>query len=340
MKPASLLFVASLLHVAAPAQDQATTLLAMGRAAAVVVRAQVLAAEDPSPEWHVMRFSTVEVLKGTVGAQFVLREGAGACCGHSLFAMQPGDRCLLFLARTGPLLHPFGGARGVLADETPVVMHVRELLAATSDAQRAPLLVRGLQHEAPRVRDDAAHALAGLPQLQLSASDRATAAATLASLLQQRSTAAAPLVQALVRLRGQALDDLLPLYLTLERDDQAALLRDALVRAPAGLVTERLPMFSGGQGTAPLRAAELLAELPADAAAPGLRILLRSTDSPHAQLRAAEALLAAGVPDTEIAPFVPAAVMRLANRRRHDVPAFRSITPRPGTRRPTASRQR
>jgi hypothetical protein len=108
--------------VPAAAQEQATALSTAARAAAVVVRATVVVATDPSPEWHRLQFRTSEVLKGTVGGSFALLEPSGACCGRSLFALQPGQSCLLFLRQIGAVLHPFGGSRGVLPDEPEIVL--------------------------------------------------------------------------------------------------------------------------------------------------------------------------------------------------------------------------
>ena len=50
-----------LLAVPAAAQAQATALSTAARSAAVIVRATVVAATDPSPEWHRLQFRTVEV---------------------------------------------------------------------------------------------------------------------------------------------------------------------------------------------------------------------------------------------------------------------------------------
>ena len=63
----SLLLLSLLPTAFAGAQDQATTLLAASRRADVVVRATVLAATDPTPEWHRLQFRRDAVLKGAVG---------------------------------------------------------------------------------------------------------------------------------------------------------------------------------------------------------------------------------------------------------------------------------
>ncbi|MBL8726782.1 MAG: hypothetical protein JNM25_00020 [Planctomycetes bacterium] len=310
------------------AQGPATTLLAGCQRAAVVVRATVLAATDPSPEWHRLSLRSDEVLKGTVGATFELLEPAGACCGRSLFALQPGQHCLLFLQRTGAVLHPFGGSRGVLADEPDLVQAVRDLLGAATDAARAQRLVGQLQHGDPRVAADAAQALATLPTLALAGNDRDALGAALLTALQRRATTAAPLLDAVVRLQDPALlDQLLPAYLATERDDQARLLRRGLCRVSLPMLTERLPMFVGGDDGRQLRAAELLADLPAAETMPALQNLVQTTGCPRVKLCASEALLAGGASAASLAPFVPEAILELAQRRGRTPRTFRSIRP-------------
>lgn len=310
------------------AQDEATTLLAASQRATVIVRATVVAATDPSPEWHRLAFQRDELLKGELAPTFELLEPAGACCGRSLFALQPGQHCLLLLQRTGALLHPFGGARGVLADDPAVVAAVRDLLAATTDQLRAQRLIAQLQHDDVRVASDAAHALSTLPELSIGAMQRTALGDALLSALARRATVAAPLLATVVRLHDPALlDRLLPTYLATVRDDQARLLRQGLGRADSAMVAERLGMFVGADEERQLRAAELLADLPAAATLPVLRAMLASTNCPRVKLRASEALLANGVRASELAPIVPAPILELAERRRDARRTFRSLQP-------------
>jgi hypothetical protein len=311
-----------------PAQGPATTLLAGCQRAEVIVRATVLTATDPSPEWHRLSFRANELLHGTLGETFELLEPAGACCGRSLFALQPGQHCLLFLRRTGPLLHPFGGSRGVLADEPELVQAVRELLGAATDAARGQRLIGQLQHVDPRVAADAAQALATLPALALSVNDRDALGSALLSALQRRATTAAPLLDAVVRLQDPALlDRLLPAYLDTDLADQARLWRQGLGRASAPMLTDRLPMFVGTDAVRQLRAAELLAELPAMDTMAALQNLLQTSGCPRVKLCASEALLAGGAVANSLEPFVPAPILELAQRRRQAPRAFRSIRP-------------
>ena len=321
-----------------PAQDQATTLSAAARSCPIVVRAIVQAASDPSPEWHRLQFETIEVLKGSLGAAFVLLEPSGACCGRSLFALQPGDACLLFLVHRGAALHAFGGARGVLQDVPAVTAHVRALLTAPSDAALASLLAANLMHPETRVADDAAQALAVLPTLVLASSARALLVTALQDATQRGVTRAAPLVEAAVRLQDEALlDELLPVYLDANRADQAALLRKGLARCNAAEVAHRLPMHIGTMPAGPVqasndeqravRAAELLTALPAADAGGALAAMLRANSNPRVQLRLAEGLLAAGMNGAQLASMVPTPVLTLAQRRLDHARPFRSIDP-------------
>lgn len=316
------------LGLGANAQDQATTLLANCQRADVVVRATVVAASDPSPDWHRLEFRTDELLKGGLGASFVVLEPAGACCGRSLFALQPGAACLLFLQRRGPALHPLGGARGVLAFDPALTEHVRGLLTAPDAAATAARLANGLQSPLPRIADDAAHALASLPQLTLDRNRRDVVAVALAHAVRTRLATAASLVEVAVRIAdAPLLDTLLPLYLDQERTDQASLLREGLARCAADELLARLPMHLRRDEAGELRTAELLARLPAEHGAPALRRLLTTTRSPRVQLRVTETLLDQGAATSTLPAQLPAPVLRLAERRRNTVQPFRSIQP-------------
>lgn len=316
------------LGLGATAQDQATTLLANSQRAEVVVLATVVAASDPSPEWHRLEFRTDELLKGRSGADFAVLEPAGACCGRSLFALQPGAACLLFLQRRGATLHPLGGSRGVLAADPELTAHVRALLAAPDAAATAALLAGGLQSPLPRIADDAAHALAGLPTLALDRSRRAAVAEALGHAVRTRLATAASLVEVAVRIAdAPMLDTLLPLYLDQERADQASLLREGLARCAADELLARLPMHLRNDEAGELRAAELLGRLPAEHGGPALRRLLTTTHSPRVQLRVTETLLDQGAATSTLPTQLPAPVLRLAERRRHTAQPFRSIQP-------------
>ena len=317
-----------LLAVPAAAQDQATALSTAARTAAVIVRATVVAATDPSPEWHRLQFQTIETLKGTPGASFPLLEPSGACCGRSLFALQPGQSCLLFLRQYGAVLHPFGGSRGVLPDAPEIVAHVRAVLQTSSDAALASLLARNLMHAETRIADDAANALAVLPQLALTAHERRLLVDALDDAVQRGIARTAPLLEAAVRLRDDAMvDELVRAYLGAEREDQATLLRKGLGRCRSAEVSQRLPMHVGADNRRALRAAELLVDLPADDAKQALLAILRDQSSPRVQLCVAEGLLAAGIRGEQLTSVLPAPVLDLAQRRLDAPRTFRSITP-------------
>ncbi|HEX5051426.1 MAG TPA: hypothetical protein VFZ65_06610 [Planctomycetota bacterium] len=316
----------------AQAQDQATSLCAATQKAAVVVRATVVAATDPSPLWHRLQLHGDELLHGTIDADFTLVEPAGACCGRSLFALEIGERCLLMLEWRGPALHVFGGSRGVLPDDPAIVAHVRALLAATDDAQRAALLAASLTAAQPRIADDAACALAALPQLALSAAGRAAVVSALHGDVLRGATRAAPLVDVVVRLHDATmLDAVLPTYLGTARADQAALLRRGLSRCDAPLVIDRMMLAVDGSETKQVRAAQLLATLPPDQARVGMQQMLARTTNPRVLFHLAEGMLAIGVPGQAVAAQMPASmqlpVLRLAQQRHDRAKTFRSIDP-------------
>lgn len=330
MKP----MISALLLLSTPflgAQDRATTLAAACDKSAVIVLATVTAATDPSPAWHRLVFRSDEVLSGQVAAQFTLLEPAGACCGRSLFALNVGDQRLMFLTRTGATMHLFGGARGVLSPDPAVLAHVRALLSSPAPATRAQLLASSLEHPVTRIALDAAHALAAMPTLVLSAPDLARVTHALELAVHRGWTQAAPLVDITVRhADATTIDAVLPLYLREARADRASLLRRGLSRMPPALLIGRLPAHLGqqlGKAGIELRAAQLLRKVPGHHGQAALSVLLRQTSCPRVQLCASEALLSTGTPANALRSTVPAPILELAERRIASV-RFRSIDPR------------
>jgi hypothetical protein len=318
--------IACALAAGARAQDQATTLLAEVRGADVVVRAQVTVASEPSPDWRRLQFTTELVLAGDAPATFAVLEPAGACCGRSLFALEVGDRRLLFLRRTGSTWHALGGARGVVPAEPAIVAHVQQLLEAPNAAALAHLLAQSLDHDEPRIADDAADALAALPQLSLAAADRAAVGAALQRSLAHRTTRCAPLADVAARLHDDgSVDALLDGYFAAEHDDQARLLRGALCRCATATLPARLAARLDEQ-RAP-RAAELLLALPAGDARTVLGNLLERVAQPRVQLCVAQALLANGADGRALAAHFPTPVLELATRRQQQPRRFRAIDP-------------
>lgn len=319
-------FLLALLPVTqAAAQD--LTLLAAARGADLAVQATVLAATDPNPAWHRLEFRTDLVLKGTAPAEFHLLEPAGACCGRSLFALQPGQQVLLFLRRTGPNLHPYGGPRGVLPAEPALRAHVQALLATSDGPALARLLAASLPAAQPRIADDAAQALATLPTLHLPATDLPLLQQALQDALQRGTTRTAPLLEAAVRLGApELLDTVLPAYLAADAA-MAPLLRSGLLRCPPAAVAERLPLHTTTTSEQALRAAELLVELPTAIALPTLERMLQQAAHPRVQLCLAEGLLAAGATGQSLRLAVPEPVLRLAEQRHRQPKRFRNLRP-------------
>jgi hypothetical protein len=307
-----------------PAQDQATTLLEAVRRADAIVVATVTAATDPSPDWHRLELRVERNLHGPLGSTFVLLEPAGACCGRSLFALQAGDRQLLFLNRRGAAWHPFGGGRGVLPAHPALLDHVAALLAATDDAARAALLAAHLDHDEPRIARDAALALASLPILP-TGFDGKIAAELQRAVAAGQTTAPALLDLALRRGSQPLLATAVASYLETPRDDQARLLRDRLAVHAPGAVLDELLQRRDGEPTRQIRTAELLAALPAAETGPVLRNLLTGDAHPRAKLHLTEALLAAGHRAETLAEFVPAPVLRLAEERHRAPTRWRNL---------------
>lgn len=323
------LFVLSLLPTAlASAQDQATTLLAASRRADVVVRATVLGASDPTPDWHRLQFQRNAVLKGQVGEQFVLLEPSGACCGRVLFTLQPGDEVLLFLVRQGSTLHPFGGSRGVATPTPTTLAHVQALLAANDDQALAAVLAGALSAPDVRIAADAAHALTTLSTLPLGTTGREHVAAALHTALLDGRTSAASLCEVAARLGDSAIvDTLLPHYLGGARREQQEMLQRTLLRCQSSEVTTRLPLFVDDSTAQNVRAAQLLAQLPTAEARHGLERLLQLHPHPRVQLCLVESLLATGARGAELAASAPPAVTALAERRRNQPKTYRRIRP-------------
>ncbi len=320
--------LATALAPLAQGQDQATTLLVACRSADVVVRATVLGASDPSPDFHRLEFRSDEVLKGQVGARFPLLEPSGACCGRLLFTLQPGDTCLLFLKRTGPLLHPFGGGRGTAVPTDDLLAHVRALLAAPDDTAVANLLAASLEAPEPRVGSDAALALAGMPTVALAAGPRATFDRVLAQAVTDGRATAPSLCELAVRLGDDVvIDTLLPRYLGAARADRRELLRRTLLRLPAGEVGNRLPMFLDPSTTTSVRAAELLVDLPDAEARRGLEQLLQQNPHPRVQLSLVEVQLRTNQRAAQLADPSPTAVRAVAEQRQREPRRFRAIRP-------------
>lgn len=319
---------AFLLPTFAAAQDQATTMARLSQKADVVVRATVTSSVHPTPQLHQLTLQPNQVLKGQLGASFRLTEPAGKCCGRSLFALAVGETRILFLKRVGPTLHTLGGGRGVLAVTPDLLTHVQALLAAPTTNATAHLLAASVNHVEPRIADDAALALATLPNLSLTPIERSAIVSSLLQSVQRGWTRTAALADVAARLGDASMvDSVMPIYLEATREDQALLLRKALTRCPPQVVADRMPAFVGNTRRSNLRAAALLTELPAATAQAAMTNLLQRPNHPQVQMHLCEGLLAAGVTSASLSPMVPPAVLQLAIARQNRRPTFRNIQP-------------
>ena len=321
--------LAVVLLQALPSQDQATTLATLAQRADLVVRATVTQSVHPTPQWHQLTLRADAVLKGAVGATFTLTEPAGRCCGRSLFALQVGDERVLFLKRVGPVLHTLGGGRGVLPTTPALLAHTEQLLQASTSNALGHLLAQNLEHAEPRIAHDAALSLAVLPNLSLTPAERSAVATSLLLSVQRGSTKTAALADVAARLGDASMvDAVLPVYMNATRNDQADLLRKALVRCSPALVAERMPVFVGATRRGNLRAATLLVDLPPHLAHAAMTDLLTRPNHPQVQLHLCEGLLAAGVSQAALQPMVPEVVLEMAIERRNRRPVFKNIRPR------------
>ncbi|MFK7739648.1 MAG: hypothetical protein AB8H80_04930 [Planctomycetota bacterium] len=312
-------------------QDQATTLARLAARADVVVDATVADIAQPNAAMLLVQMRKNALLKGSLpSAAFALTEPAGRCCGRALFGLQPGDRCLVFLRRTGAMLHPLGGGRGVLPWTAARANHAGALLAtAANPAALAHQLALTLSSEDPRLRSDAAMALAALPELNLTSMDRLRVRTALSESVQRGHVHTAPLADVAGRLADATMvDTVLPLFLDAAQQDQAALLQRALLRLPPELVVERMPSFVQPNRGNNLRAAQLLTRLPSQIGRSAMTSLLQSDCHPQVQLHLCEGLLAAGVARSTLQPLVPKVVLELAQTRQITRPVFRNIRPR------------
>ncbi len=318
------LLVAALLLT--PVTAQGPTLRSALQGAELVVTARVVAATDPSPEWHRLDFEVVSTFVGTAPTTLQVLEPAGACCGRSLFALQVGDERLLFLRRVGPHWHPFGGAAGVLPAAPALLAHVARLQAAATPQSLVRTLVDALASEETRVADDAAATLAVLPAGALVGLDHAAIAGALQQALAIGNVRSAPLADVAVRSSDPALlDTVIAAYVAEPAADRARLLRHALRRADAAIVTHRAPALVHDDEAA-LRVAELFCELPSPHADQALAAMLPRAH-PRVALCAVEGLLARGARLVDLEPLVPAPVLELAERTRRQPARFRAIEP-------------
>jgi len=311
------------------AQDQATSLARLCTTADVIVAATVTSSLQPTAALHKVTLQTNSVLKGQVSGTFSLAEPAGRCCGRALVGLTAGTARILFLRRVGPTLHTLGGSRGVIPSTQDLRGHIQALLAAPSSNAVAHLLANSINHQEPRIADDAALALAVHPNLSLNTSERAALATSLAQSVQHGLTRTAALTDIAARLGDASMvDTVIPVFLQATRQDQASLLQRGLTRCPAQLVADRLPMHVGIARQANLRAAQLLAEMPRSVALGAMSSLLQRPNHPQVQMQLCEGLIGAGVSPASLSPMVPAPVLQLAIKRLQRPPRLRNINPR------------
>lgn len=307
---------------AAVAQDQATTLAWLVDKADAIVVVRSLRVDSPDPEHLRVTFAVDAALRGTPPTTLELREPRGRGCGRALHGVLPGQRFVACLdEHDGQWSLCAGGSRALPIAHTELLDHVRAL--ATADvASRRNVLFAALLASDTRVREDAALSLAWLGDL--TAADSTQRAALLAALRQAPSDA---LFTAAARLQlTPALDVLLPAYLAGDDPQRARLQAELLAQFDASALAARVAaQLTALDASAELRAAQLLAQMPHEAAKAPLLALLSRAQGRGVRLQACVALLRLGVEPSELMAASDAELVELATSAAAARPRFRSI---------------
>jgi hypothetical protein len=314
-----------------PAQEASCTLADLIATSDVIATARTDGIVRGQGDRQLVAFTAQQVLAGSTPPSFALDEPAGESCGRALFGLAPGEYLLFLVRENGGLHLTVRNRRALLALEDDLLAHVTALLGAATEGERVALLAAALASPSPRARHDAALALARSPALEgAAAADRARIAAALADRMAKRAGDASALLLAAERLRlAAALDFLVEPYLSGAHDFAAPLLERVIPQlggeAAAQAIATHLPADRAGR----LRAARLLARLPAAASrAPLMRIAREGSDA--AAITAGVALLIGGTPPDWLRANCHPATLReieaaaLAPAR----PVFRSILQR------------
>jgi hypothetical protein len=250
------------------AQDQATTLAALATDSVHVAHARVVSrVEDQRVR---VMFRTLDVIAGEPTDTFVLHEPLGAACGRALVGLAPGAGYLVFLGDDRRLVAPT--PRAIVRPEPGLEIHVRALRAAGNDGQlRSRLLVQGLDSPSPRVRADAALALAICPGLENVSRETVIALRHhLGAALESDDLASGiPLLNAASRIgHPEILDDLLHHWIRGRSSRTAPFLRRAIRRFGPDVVANRVRVLAPRSQQLTIRADELLAEVARDGGDP------------------------------------------------------------------------
>jgi hypothetical protein len=328
-----LLAVLALLAGGLRAQEEAATLARLCDEATAVAVVDVLAHTDPDPSTHEVRFRAREVLKGSIPAQFAIREPSGACCGRALFGVLPGTRHLLFLDLVEGAWHLRAGARGLAGAEPALRAHVARLLASAGP-ERLLALAQALDSDHDRVRRDAAMALASAPGLEAGAEPvrAALAAAAGRALATLQADSVLPyLVLAAARVGADSvLPTLVDAWVLDGRAELRVLVSSTLTRFGDARAAAAVAARMRGDGAQRLRAAELLGALDSEEARSALLGLLGDDPDPRLRVRACELLLRQGVGKGTLRRHAGAQVLELAERRAAVPPRLPNLPPEGG----------
>ena len=221
----------ALLTAALPAQDAASTLVRLAERSTDVVKARVLNVRTVGAR-RLATFKVQESLHGRLAGRIEIDEPAGHACGRALLGVVTGATYVLFMDSSSakPRL-TISSSRSVLSLNSEVLGHLKALLRAKDAKARTELLSHVLNSRHPRIRRDAAHALAVRPGLETaSIAFRSRVEESLGRALQTDTRAVVPLLRAAQRLRlRSAAPALVSAYLENETPVLAPMLRNTIV---------------------------------------------------------------------------------------------------------------
>lgn len=315
------------------AQQEASSLEELCRRSPYVATARLTSIEIGKTQ-IVARFSVGSWHKGERKGELLFTETSRAHCGSALHGLKKDQDYILFFESRGTQLRILGGARGIIVRTEALWSAVKALLLIRDPASRARLLAGQLTSGDPRIREDAALALADLPGLEGSSRETRTlllagldresqrkSSSTLCSLLLANSRVDAR--RTAQRAWKLAIDEK---HETLSSLGRAVLLRNIGTE----IMLSQVPLASASTHGSRLLLLKALEETRSPRAMPWAEKLLLQKD-PILQREATVTLLALGSPPRSLARLVGKDLVLQAESlraaRRHK-PRLRAIRPR------------
>ena len=313
------------------AQDEATTLARLVDRSDHVATVRPLSIGTVEAELRSIRFVVTRTLKGAPGSEITLAEPAMHGCGRALYGVIPGVVYLAFLVdREAGVRLTASSARALLTVEPGLVPHVAALIATPSGAPRTNTLSRAFDSSSPRVRVDAALALAIAPGLdQVDTTGRGACVNALSRALNGASQELLPLLTVARRMHlSEAVPDLVTAALDTPRGDWRKLFASSAAEADpevaSAFLAANLPRDAAGRD----RAMVVLSHLEVAGSEPALRALLASEHRRHVVF-ATTMLMRLGSSTKDLEPAVPPDVLLEAERAKAAPgrPSFRNLRP-------------